>query len=1176
MAIVPDTMKAEESLPSGESVTICQQHGEDLWKLAFEKAGFDEHQRGVLLGESSGASWSPSVLVERVSDSTIARFRDCKSSKWFSGPRDHTAAVSAQAKTVFTAILALKNFVDAGMKFDITGMIASFSALVEEPLTTLKQDIAELDGSAKEWLDPIAHQFRMQESQRLESGVAELLSQASHATEKFEIMYENLRTADEDRIRDWLCEDRFSHTGRHIQIQNDLRQYKDKLKPGQWLLNSDEFEKWVYYPQQLLWLQGNSGSGKSYLCSIVVEHLRATYDMDLRKIVAFWFFDSLVADTDNLERMLRSLINQLMPGPELIPAFVAAFRKNHHNTQSLPTLEKLITLLLQVVCNLKRDIFLVIDGLDQCGHTESVSLKLKGLLPVIDINKNNGQDLDDFMLFKLSKDIWPKVTSSATKFEVMRALRSDTMKSFLWTEAQIRFLSEFRTDSSIRKALDKVPDTLEALYCKALGVIKEEERDLARSMLHLLCLMRTRIKRDALADYAGLARPADIPAICGNNLVDVNEDGFVQLIQPALQQVLESDNIRQNCSLQSFHLLHDDAHAKITERCLDYISRCTEGPFCHYACEFWHIHFKESGALKDPDNPVFDLVLRFLLSENNAALRFWRKQYVGPKERYQRQKGEGLKGEIPLLHYCPEPGLVSPIYIALELEMPVLARSLMKINGNVSQAYGRLGTALQVAAHRGYGDIVGQLLQLGADPNATPNGPLGTALFAACISGNRDIVRILIQQGPTKCTLDNQYRDVGTALQYASFRGYKGIVDDLLAAGADVLVTGGVLGDALQAAAVGRHISIVKTLLANGAHSTRLHGLFGNALLAACILGDEKTRDLLIADREKRNNAGRLWESAIDRAYHLDEYWKKPYWMDSLLQEGPNCPQIVWGVLLSQQKRAAGIIHYATPKVVSGVMRQHVQKVPRLLHEELHLEVQATFKTDLNGSLLEEPDMDGCASPFFAAKHFFRSAVLALLDKLDKSERHNSLIWACLTKLLATRRRTAAYEDYVLNSHDDMAVYQLQMSLVDLFFNLVHALFVVGYPIFPRRITHAFRVEYNRDLALGKVPSQQELLQIVEKCEEATHTEASRYLLAKQATSINEMQREQRALVSKMEVMANKINKLSSIVRPTEVEDANGNIQQEAQAEQEVLAEQEVQAEQKIAHPNKWLDNDWF
>lgn len=197
--------------------------------------------------------------------------------------------------------------------------------------------------------------------------------------------------------------------------------------------------------------------------SIVVEHVRATYEEDLRKIIAFWFFDSPAAGTDNLERMLRSLINQLMPVPEPIPAFVASFRKDHHNTQSLPTLEKLIILLLQVVCNLKRDIFIVIDGLDQCGYTDSVvrelllklssdsigdghenvhrlvsskwdddldsSLsKLDGQLSIIDIKENNEKDIDDFIVFKLSRDVWPRVASSTTRDQVMKTLRSKRPK----------------------------------------------------------------------------------------------------------------------------------------------------------------------------------------------------------------------------------------------------------------------------------------------------------------------------------------------------------------------------------------------------------------------------------------------------------------------------------------------------------------------------------------------------------------------------------------------------------------------------------------------------------------------------------------------------------------------------------------------------------------------------
>lgn len=91
------------------------------------------------------------------------------------------------------------------------------------------------------------------------------------------------------------------------------------------------------------------------------------------------------------------------------------------------------------------------------------------------------------------------------------------------------------------------------------------------------------------------------------------------------------------------------------------------------------------------------------------------------------------------------------------------------------------GTALQVAARRGNGDILHILLTAGADVNAPP-GEYGTALQAAAGGGHVDIVQLLLDH---RAEINAWDYCLGTALQTAAVEGYVDVVELLLDNGAD-------------------------------------------------------------------------------------------------------------------------------------------------------------------------------------------------------------------------------------------------------------------------------------------------------------------------------------------------------------------------------------------------------
>lgn len=103
----------------------------DLWNLAFERAELDERDRDILLQASKDHSetWSPVKFVEQVKELTRERSRECERSGWVDKASGRTA-VAQQAEAVLTAVLELKEFVSAGLKFDVSGYGATAWSVV--------------------------------------------------------------------------------------------------------------------------------------------------------------------------------------------------------------------------------------------------------------------------------------------------------------------------------------------------------------------------------------------------------------------------------------------------------------------------------------------------------------------------------------------------------------------------------------------------------------------------------------------------------------------------------------------------------------------------------------------------------------------------------------------------------------------------------------------------------------------------------------------------------------------------------------------------------------------------------------------------------------------------------------------------------------------------------------
>lgn len=151
------------------------------------------------------------------------------------------------------------------------------------------------------------------------------------------------------------------------------------------------------------------------------------------------------------------------------------------------------------------------------------------------------------------------------------------------------------------------------------------------------------------------------------------------------------------------------------------------------------------------------------------------------------------------------------------------------------------------------------LLDKGADINAQDRY-YSTALQAASARDHKQVVQMLLDKGADVHAQGGEYSN---ALYAASAGGHKQVVQILLDKGADVHAQGREYGNALYAASVRGYKQVVQMLLDKGADINAQGGEYGNILQAASAEGYEQVVRILLDKGTDVNVQGGSFDNAI-------------------------------------------------------------------------------------------------------------------------------------------------------------------------------------------------------------------------------------------------------------------------------------------------------------------------
>jgi hypothetical protein len=146
--------------------------------------------------------------------------------------------------------------------------------------------------------------------------------------------------------------------------QND---YIRRRQPGtgQWLLDTAEFQTWLYTDKQTLFCPGIPGAGKTILTSIVVDDLCNRFRNDMTIGIAYIYCNFRQQDEQKAEDLLASLLKEFAQYRPSLPGIVKDLYGRYKDKRTRPSFDDL-SRTLQSVASMYSRVFIVVDALDEC------------------------------------------------------------------------------------------------------------------------------------------------------------------------------------------------------------------------------------------------------------------------------------------------------------------------------------------------------------------------------------------------------------------------------------------------------------------------------------------------------------------------------------------------------------------------------------------------------------------------------------------------------------------------------------------------------------------------------------------------------------------------------------------------------------------------------------------
>ncbi|KAN0139484.1 Ankyrin repeat-containing domain protein [Lactarius tabidus] len=375
----------------------------------------------------------------------------------------------------------------------------------------------------------------------------------------------------------------------------------------------------------LLWIHGKPGSGKSVICSSVIQDIMAVCETG-SAIMAYFYFDFKDLKKQTCHDLLLSLVSQLSTRSSPCCGILHRVYESHDKGSRQPSDETLKECLKQMLrLSGQRPIFIVLDALDECPDSfglppprsevlqlvkELVDLRLRGLFicatsrPEVDIHAvleplafrslslqdESGQksDIADYICTVVNSSPSTAMRRWRTddKNMVIETLTERADGMFRWVFCQLDALQHC-FPPNLRQYLNELPETLDETYERILKGINKAQKDNAHRLLQCLTVAVRPLLVEELAELLAFDFQATtsggVPTLkedwrwddqeeavlstCSSLIIIIPRDysRVVQFSHFSVKEFLTSSRLTQSPhgEVSRFHIDLEPAHARL-------------------------------------------------------------------------------------------------------------------------------------------------------------------------------------------------------------------------------------------------------------------------------------------------------------------------------------------------------------------------------------------------------------------------------------------------------------------------------------------------------------------------------------------------------------------------------------------------------------------------------------
>ncbi|KAH9172799.1 ankyrin repeat-containing domain protein [Lactarius sanguifluus] len=579
-----------------------------------------------------------------------------------------------------------------------------------------------------------------------------------------------------------------------------------------WFLEGRIFQEW-HSTGSLLWIHGKPGSGKSILCSTIIQRIISLCD-DGRASVAYFYFDFRDDNKKHRHNLLPSLLVQLaehwIPCGNIISRVYSA-----HGKGTQPPSDEVLTNCLtnMLTVSTQHPIYIIVDALDECPDTSGVrsprervlsfikrlvDLRLQNLhicvtsRPEIDIRvrlepltplrvslhdqTGHKEDIAKYISSEVDIIAKDKRWREDDKEIIIATLSEKADGMFRWVFCQLEML-RLCLRSRVRHFVNELPDSLDETYERVLKGIHKTNRGYAQRLLQCLAVANRPLRIDELTeiltfdldaideevptsadDWQSMDQEQEILSACPSliSIADSDRSRVVQFSHFSVKEFLTSDRLATSSEdISHYRIIPDAAHTTLAQASLGALLRLDD------RANRWSVGnvssrvLDEMKTLFDSDKPHFAAWLRIFNIDEPSSSRYSRWDTATP------------------LYYSALCGFFD-----------LVEHLVKKHSQHVNAIGGKHDYPLVAALHGGHVRIAELLFRHGANVGAQGTG--GRTLLHTAIQAPSNLavgaVQFLLKHG---ADINAREMDLSTPLHLAAAQGHFEVAQMLLQRGAD-------------------------------------------------------------------------------------------------------------------------------------------------------------------------------------------------------------------------------------------------------------------------------------------------------------------------------------------------------------------------------------------------------